>query len=89
MKCSICGSDENILQEQKTEALKQINIEITRILLEKETLVTKWKKENGFTNEICKELNGISDELKEITVSAFIENIASFLKLDNLLQKLY
>lgn len=89
MKCSICGYDENIILKQKQEALKQIDTEMTRILLEKESLVTKWKIDNGISSETCEEFKNISTELKEITVSAFIENVASFVKLDNRLEKLY
>lgn len=89
MKCSICGYDENILLKQKQEAIQRITTEMTRILLEKEALATKWKIDNGISSETCEEFKNISTELKEITVSAFIENVTSFIKLDIRLQKLY
>jgi len=82
MKCSICGYDEDELLKKKKETIRLIDIEITRILLEQECLLTKWKMENGFTDNIKEQLKQISSNLTEITIKAFLDNVPSFIKLD-------
>lgn len=82
MKCSICGYDEKVLLLKKEKMLKYVEDKLDVLISNYDNKLNDFKEKIGFSDRIKSEILEISEEIRKVSKSAFLENTSIFEKME-------
>jgi hypothetical protein len=86
MQCFVCGRDGSKIESAFEEIAKNFKSQIAELDKQLNETRDAFAQENGFMKENIIKLHNINDSILAMKINAFMENEASFLKLDNNLE---